>query len=201
MTTLFLFAHGAGAGSQHPWMERWAEALSALGSVVRFDYPYMAAGRKAPDRLPKLLAAHRVALKEARAAHSDAERVILIGKSMGSRVGCHLSNVEDVEVAGVICLGYPLKAPSKTAKVRDEVLLALETPILFVQGTRDRLCPLDLLAEVRPRLEAANALHVVEEGDHSLHITKRHTKATGETQETSDAAALAAIEAWLGGVA
>jgi len=200
MKTLFLFAHGAGAGSSHPWMVSWSAALETLGRVVRFDYPYMAAGRKAPDRLPKLLVAHREALELARAEHAP-ERVILIGKSMGSRVGCHLSNEEDLEVDGVVCLGYPLKAPSKTAKVRDEVLLALEVPILFVQGTRDRLCPLELLAEVRPRMGAANALHVVEEGDHSLKITKRHTKATGETQEESDAAALQAVAKWLEGLA
>tara|TARA_R110002072_G_scaffold174198_5_gene329141 strand:- start:488 stop:1090 length:603 start_codon:yes stop_codon:yes gene_type:complete len=197
MKTLFLFAHGAGAGSRHPWMDAWAAALESLGTVVRFDYPYMAAGRKAPDRLPKLLVAHREALAAAEAKHRP-QRVVLIGKSMGSRVGCHLSNEEEVEVAGVVCLGYPLKAPSKTAKVRDEVLLALETPILFVQGTRDRLCPLELLAEVRPKMQAPNALHVVEEGDHSLKITKRHTKATGETQAESDAAALQAIASWLG---
>lgn len=196
MKTLFLFAHGAGAGSSHPWMEAWAEALGQLGRVVRFDYPYMAAGRKSPDRLPKLLIAHREALEAARAEHAP-ERVILIGKSMGSRVGCHLSNEEGVSVDGLVCLGYPLKAPSKTAKVRDEVLLALETPILFVQGTRDRLCPLDLLAEVRPKMSAPNELCVVEEGDHSLKITKRHTKATGVTQEESDAAALGAIRDWL----
>ena len=200
MKTLFLFAHGAGAGSRHPWMDAWAAALKDLGTVVRFDYPYMAAGRKAPDRLPKLLVAHREALEAALAKHRP-QRVILIGKSMGSRVGCHLSNQEDVEVAGVVCLGYPLKAPSKTAKVRDEVLLALRTPILFVQGTRDRLCPLELLAEVRPKMQAPNALHVVEEGDHSLKITKRHTKATGETQAESDAAALQAVASWLEGVA
>jgi uncharacterized protein len=196
MTTLFLFAHGAGAGSTHPWMESWAGALEELGRVVRFDYPYMAAGRKAPDRLPKLLIAHREALEAARDEH-EPERVILIGKSMGSRVGCHLSNEENIEVDGLVCLGYPLKAPSKTAKVRDEVLRALETPILFVQGTRDRLCPLELLAEVRPKMEAPNELHVVEEGDHSLKITKRHTKATGVTQEESDAAALQALATWL----
>lgn len=201
MTTLFLFAHGAGAGSTHPFMAGWTERLAKLGAVSVFDYPYMAEGRKAPDRLPKLLLAHRAALAEARQSHPKTTRLILIGKSMGSRVGCHLSNEPDVHVDGVVCLGYPLKAPSKTAKVRDEVLLALESPILFVQGTRDRLCPLKLLAEVRPRMSAPNALHVVEEGDHSLKITKRHTKATGTTQEESDEQASAAIVAWLGDLA
>lgn len=196
--TLILFAHGAGKGSSSEWIQAWAKRLGALGAVVTFDYPYMAQGRKAPDRLPKLLAAHREALAAARAAHPKATRVLLAGKSMGSRVGCHLSNAleGDERVDGLICLGYPLKAPSKTAKVRDEVLLALDTPILFVQGTRDRLCDLDLLAEVRERLTTQHTLHVVESGDHSLTLTKTHTKQTGTTQDDADEAAFAAIKAW-----
>lgn len=193
---LLLFAHGAGAGTGSRWMQAWAERLGALGRVLPFDYPYMAAGRKAPDRLPKLLAAHQAALAAARAEH-EPERVILIGKSMGSRVGCHLANEAGVEVDALVCLGYPLVSVGKARAVRDEVLVALETPALFVQGTRDRLCPLETLDEVRGRMSAPNELHVVETGDHSLQITKTHTKQTGVTQAESDAAALAAIEAFL----
>ncbi|MGM0575404.1 MAG: alpha/beta fold hydrolase [Myxococcota bacterium] len=197
-TPLLLFAHGAGAGSSHPWMQAWAERLSAFGRVVTFDYPYVREGRKRPDRLPKLLAAHREALVAARADHDGP--VVLVGKSMGSRVGCHLANEADVDVDALVCLGYPLQSPGKKKTVRDEVLLALDTPILFVQGTRDRLCPLDLLSDVRARMTAPSDLHVVEEGDHSLRITKRHTKATGETQEDADAAALDAVRAFVEGV-
>lgn len=193
---LLLFAHGAGAGTSSAWMQAWAERLGSLGTVLPFDYPYMAEGRKAPDRLPKLLAAHRAALDAARAEH-EPERVVLIGKSMGSRVGCHLANEADVEVDALVCLGYPLVSVGKARKVRDEVLLALETPLLFVQGTRDRLCPLETLAEVRERMTAPNELFVVETGDHSLQVTKTHTKQTGVTQAESDAAALAAIEGFL----
>jgi len=186
---LFVFAHGAGAGTAHPWMMGWAERLVRLGPVRPFDYPYMAKGRRAPDRLPKLLEAHRDALNQARAAHDGP--VYLIGKSMGSRVGCHLALEE--KVAGVICMGYPLVGIGKKAAMRDQVLLDLRTRILFVQGTRDRLCPLDRLAEVRPRMTAANDLHIVDTGDHSLRITKGHTKATGTTQDDADATALEAI--------
>lgn len=193
--TLLLFAPGAGAPSTSPWMRAWAARLATLGEVVALDYDYMKAGKKPPDRLPRLIEAHRTALAEARAGHPERGRVVLCGKSMGSRVGCHLALEEPV--AGLVCLGYPLVGVGKRAPVRDEVLLALETPVLFVQGTRDRLCPLDRLEQVRRRMRARSTLHVVEDGDHSLEITRRGARARGTTQQASDAAVVAAIAAFL----
>jgi predicted alpha/beta-hydrolase family hydrolase len=96
-----------------------------------------------------------------------------------------------VEVAGLVCLGYPLRGAS--GRLRDEVLLALRTPILLVQGTRDPLCPLDALAAVRPRMAAPSTLHVVEGGDHSLQVGRRALRERGETQDDVDARILAAI--------
>lgn len=191
----FLFAPGAGLPSSSPWMEAWAERLGALGEVVRFDYPYMRAGRKRPDRLPTLIEAHRDALSEL----GPPEQVVLVGKSMGSRVGCHLAL--EVPVAGLICLGYPLAGAGDRGKLRDEVLRASTRPILFVQGTRDPLCPLDLLAETRARMTGAHALHVVPTGDHSLQITRAHSKQTGRTQQDEDEAVLAAIRVFTEGLA
>ena len=68
---------------------------------------------------------------------------------MGGRIGCHVSLEEKVD--GLVCLGYPLCAMGDRTKLRDEVLRALTAPILFVQGTRDSLCPLDLLDPFEPR--------------------------------------------------
>ena len=181
---LFLFAPGAGAPSSHPWMQRWRERLQEIGEVETFDYPYMREGRKRPDRLPQLIAAHRAALAGARAKFSESGRTFLIGKSMGGRIGCHVSLEEKVD--GVICLGYPLCAMGDRTKLRDEVLRSLGTPILFVQGTRDPLCPLDLLEKVRAEMKTSNILHVVEGGDHSLGVLKRELQKTDETQETVD---------------
>ena len=104
-----------------------------------------------------------------------------MGKSMGGRIGCHVSLEEKID--GLVCLGYPLCAMGDRTKLRDEVLRALTTPILFVQGTRDALCPTDLLERVRSEMKAPNSLHVVEGGDHSLRVPKRQLQATGETQE------------------
>ena len=189
----FVFAHGAGAPSSSRWMVAWRDRLATLGEVVAFDYPYMRAGRKTPDKLPALIAAHRAVLAEAR-AKAAGRPVFLIGKSMGGRVGCHVALEE--QVAGVICLGYPLQSGA-TGAMRDEVLVALRTPILFVQGTRDPLCPLDKLAAVRARMTAPSTLLVVEGGDHSLAVSAAQRKASGTTQADADARVLEAIKAFV----
>ncbi|PYL05164.1 MAG: alpha/beta hydrolase [Verrucomicrobia bacterium] len=190
MEPLFLFAPGAGAPSSHPWMQNWKKRLSEIGHVETFDYDYMREGRKRPDQLPKLIAIHREVLVKAREKNRSA-RTFLIGKSMGGRVGCHVSLEEKVD--GLICLGYPLCAMSDRSKLRDEVLRALTTPILLVQGTRDSLCPLDLLERVRAQMKAPNFLHAVEGGDHSLRVPKRQLQGTSKTQEDIDQEILKAI--------
>jgi uncharacterized protein len=183
MKALLLFAPGAGAPSAHPWMQNWKDRLSGIGQIKTFDYDYMREGRKRPDPLPQLIAAHRKALDRARERHR-AESTILVGKSMGGRVGCHVSLEENVD--GLVCLGYPLCAMGDRTKLRDQVLRALSTPVLFVQGTHDSLCPLDLLERVRAEMKAPNFLHVVEGGDHSLRVPKRLLQANGQTPEDID---------------
>lgn len=174
-------------------MRAWAERLAAIGTVQTFDYDYMRAGRKRPDRLPELIAAHRAALAHARAIHDGP--VVLAGKSMGGRIGCHLSLVENVQA--LICFGYPLCGGGHPAKLRDQVLRELKAPILFVQGTRDPLCPLELLAPIRAAMPAVNELHVVDGGDHSLGLLQRDLKARGETQEEVDARSMQAVRHFL----
>jgi uncharacterized protein len=191
---LILFAPGAGAPSTSPWMKAWQKRLSELGTTVPFDYPYMREGRKAPDPLPKLIAAHREAASKALAAHGG--DLVLAGKSMGSRIGCHAS-LEDLNVRALVCFGYPLQGAGKKRAIRDEVLMRLSTPILFVQGTRDPLCPLELLESVRAKMQAPSTLHVVTGGDHSLTVSATALKAASETQADSDARVLAAVRAFL----
>jgi predicted alpha/beta-hydrolase family hydrolase len=185
---LFLFAPGAGAPSSHPWMQRWKTRLESIGSVATFDYDYMREGRRRPDRVPQLIAAHRAALanfvnRESRIENRESQiSLFLIGKSMGGRIGCHVSLEE--KVSGLICLGYPLCAMGDRQKLRDQVLRSLGRAILFVQGTRDSLCPLDLLEDVRAKMTAPNELYVVQGADHSLLVRKSDLAARGQTQET-----------------
>jgi uncharacterized protein len=165
----FLFAPGAGAPSSHPWMQRWRGYLSELGEVEAFDYDYMREGHRRVDPLPVLIAAHRAVLDQLRSRASGP--IFLIGKSMGGRIGCHVALEKKID--GLICLGYPLCGGGDRTKLRDAVLRKLQTPVFFAQGTRDPLCPLDLLETVRSQMTAPNFLHIVEGGDHSLVVRKK----------------------------
>ena len=175
-------------------MQNWQRRLSGIGEVATFDYDYMRAGRKRPDPLPQLIAAHRAALEAAR-EKCQPDSTFLVGKSMGGRIGCHVSLEERVD--GLVCLGYPLCAMGDRTKLRDEVLRTLTRPILFVQGTRDALCPLDLLERVRAEMKAPNSLHVVEGGDHSLRVPKRQLQVIGETQEDVDQGIFKAVTGFI----
>jgi predicted alpha/beta-hydrolase family hydrolase len=178
----FLLAPGAGAPSSHPRLQALAGLLGPLGAVRAFDYAYMLAGRKRPDPLPQLIERHRAALAEV--AGVETQKVVLAGKSMGGRVGRHVAL--ETPVAALICFGYPLCGAGDRAKLRDKVLIDLRTPILFVQGTRDALCPLDLLEDVRGKMTAPSHLHIVSGGDHSLVASKTELKATGLSQSDVD---------------
>jgi predicted alpha/beta-hydrolase family hydrolase len=176
-------------------MQKWKDRLESVGSVVTLDYPYMKSGRRSPDPLPKLIDAHREALRDARTGR---DVVVLAGKSMGGRVGCHLSLEESVN--GIVCFGYPLKGAGKRAALRDEVLRSLTAPVLFIQGTRDPLCPLELLAETRPKMTAKNDLFVVEGGNHSLDVSVGDLKRAGEKQSDVDDRILARVRDFVWGL-
>src|SRR2546430_8662696 len=145
MKAFFLFAPGAGAPSTHPWMQKWKQNLEGIGEIILFDYDYMREGRRRPDPLPQLIAAHRSALAEARAKSSGP--IYLIGKSMGGRIGCHVALEE--KIAGLVCLGYPLCGGGDPAKIRGKGFHQLQTPNLFLHGTPEPPYPLDLFDRAR----------------------------------------------------
>lgn len=164
-----LLAHGAGVGQDSDWIIGVRDGLAAAGiPVLTFDYPYMDAGKRAPNRSPVLIATHRAALKKLRAR---VDRVVIAGKSMGGRIGSHLV-AEGEDVHGLVFYGYPLVAVGKTEPRDTSHLSKVEAPMLFIQGTRDRLAPVDLIGTVVSGLPEAT-LHVVEDGDHSFRVPKR----------------------------
>lgn len=190
---LILLSPGAGAPTSSAFMKRLAERLAKLGAVEPFDYPYQLAGRRSPDRREVLVKAHHEALARARSLHPG-RVAALVGKSMGSRMGCHVAVEAEDGPRALVCLGYPLAG---RAPERQGVLLELRTPILFVQGTRDALCPLDELERVRARMSAPNELYVVHDGDHSLKARKRELSRRGETEASVEAGIDRAIASFL----
>ena len=175
-TTLIL-AHGAGAPLDHEFMAFFASALAEGGvRVVRFNFLYMEAGKKAPDRAPVLESTYRAVLESV--SEPGGRAPFIGGKSMGGRIGTHLA-AEGADISGVVLLGYPLHPPGRPEKIRDAHLYETEVPLLFVEGTRDPFCPLETLAGVREKLPKSE-LFVVEDGDHSLKVRKSSGRSTQE---------------------
>jgi predicted alpha/beta-hydrolase family hydrolase len=142
---------------------------------MTFNYAYTEEGRKAPDRLPKLLEVHRAAA-DRMATYFDS--VYLGGKSMGGRVASHLAGDGSWPAGGLVYYGYPLVAMGKTEPRDTSHLNRIAAPQLFLAGSRDRLSPPDLIEPLAERLPAARAV-VVEDGDHSFKVPKR----TGRSHE------------------
>ncbi|KDO76496.1 hypothetical protein CISIN_1g027237mg [Citrus sinensis] len=170
------------------------KALDAV-EVVTFDYPYIAGGkRKAPPKAEKLVEFHTDVVKGA-VAKFPGHPLILAGKSMGSRVSCMVACKEDIAASAVLCLGYPLKGMN--GAVRDELLLQITVPIMFVQGSKDGLCPLDKLEAVRKKMKSLSELHLIDGGDHSFKIGKKHLQTMGTTQDEMEGLAVQAIAAFI----
>lgn len=133
----FVFAHGAGAGMETPFMETVARKVGERGiRVVRFEFPYMAARRTggkrgAPDRQPVLLQAWR----DVAVQLGGGEGLVIGGKSMGGRMATMVA--DELNVRGVAVLGYPFHPPGAPEKLRTAHLETLRTPALIVQGKRD----------------------------------------------------------------
>jgi uncharacterized protein len=164
-----VLAHGAGAGQKSAWMVKAAQALSARGiSVFTFDFPYMATGRKVPDKAPVLEASWREALDEAR-TQARSLPIFIGGKSMGGRIATHIAAQGIKDVSGVVLLGYPLHPPGQPAKRRDAHLPDIKIPMLFVQGSRDSFGNEEEMTALLPSLRKAK-LHIVPGGDHSFKV-------------------------------
>jgi predicted alpha/beta-hydrolase family hydrolase len=189
----------------HPFMEGVAAALAREGvASYRFDFPYMAAGRKLPDRPPILVPAVRQAVSAAQAAAPDLP-LFAGGKSMGGRMTstaaaegplCPRPDGGD-RVRGLIFLGFPLHSPGKPGVVRADHLDAVELPVLFLQGDRDRLAHLELLRPVVARLGGRATLHVARGADHGFHVLKRSGRSDEDVLQELAATAATWMRRWI----
>lgn len=192
-THLYVMGHGAGAGMRHPFMENMSQELAQRGiATFRYQFPYMEKG-KGMDSPKVRLATVRSAVMAAREAVPDLP-MLLGGKSMGGRMASTAASEEALEgVKGLIFLGFPLHAPGKAGIARGEHLKAVNIPMLFIQGTRDKLAQMDLISEVVDGLGDHATMHIVEGGDHSFKVLKR----SGRTEEEVMAEMGDAIAAWV----
>ena len=178
-----VLGHGAGSGQHSGFMVEAGRQLSARAIVVAtFDFPYIAAGRKSPDKAPVLEEAWRAAIAEARADNAFRSLPLFIGgKSMGGRIASHVAAQGVEGVSGLVFLGYPLHPPGRPQQRRDAHLPSIAQPMLFVQGSRDEFGTAGDIRELLPRLNPQAQLFEVADGDHSFKV---RVKTTGKKQDT-----------------
>ena len=178
---LYVFAHGAGAGMRHSFMEALSEALAAHRvATARYEFPYMARGDKRIDPAPVLERSVRDAVAE---AAREGLPIYAGGKSMGGRMTSRAQASEALPgVRGLVFVGFPLHPAGAPSTSRADHLRDVKVPMLFIQGTRDKLAELSLLEPIVRGLPSAE-LQVIDGADHSFHVLERSGRTDAQVLE------------------
>lgn len=189
-SALYVLAHGAGAGMDHPFLEACAAALAARGvGTFRYEFPYMERRKGRPDSPAVATARVREAVAEAAAA-APGVPLFAGGKSFGGRMtSTAQAETPLAGVRGLIFLGFPLHPPGRPGTERAAHLPKIRVPMLFIQGTRDEFAEPALLGSVIELLGAEVTLHPVEGGDHSFKVPKKLRPSGNVMDEIADEAA------------
>jgi predicted alpha/beta-hydrolase family hydrolase len=178
---MLVLGHGAGAGMRHVFMDAVARRLGDRGiATLRYQFPYMENGGRRPDPRPILFTTVRAAVAAARAEAPDLP-LFAGGKSMGGRMTSMAAAQTPLQdVRGIVFLGFPLHPAGRPSSDRAAHLADVTVPMLFLNGTRDKLAELELLEPVCDRLGSFARLRVIDAADHSFHVLKRSGRTDDE---------------------
>ncbi len=169
----FVYAPGAGSKINDPFGEYLSARLPSAGaSLVRFQFPYMEAGKRVPDRPPLLEATWGAVIDTFRA---DSGKLVVGGRSMGGRIASQVA-AQGASVDALALFAYPLHPPGKRAVPRDGHLPDIAAPTLFCSGTRDTFATPDDLIAVAGKMPNA-AFHELDGADHGFAVLKRSGRA------------------------
>ncbi len=194
----YVIAHGAGAGMEHPFMGLVAEGLAERGvATLRYQFPYMQRGSKRPDA-PKVAHAAVRAAVAAMARLAPDLSVIAGGKSYGGRMTSQAHAASPLPtVRGLAFLGFPLHPAGRPSEERGAHLFEVRLPMLFLQGSRDRLADRHVLEPLVMKLGARATLKLLLDADHSFHVGVR----TGRKDAEVRAEMLDVLARWIEKVA
>jgi uncharacterized protein len=166
--TCFVIAHGAGGPMYSPFITYFHTELAKKGFLtVKFNFPYMEARKRIPDRSDVLKTSYVKIVDGVRSSRFKPGRVFVGGKSMGGRIAS-MAVSDGLKVDGLFFLGYPLHSPGKLEQLRDEHLYRISKPMIFVSGTKDAFGTKHLLERVIAKLGSKARVHWVQDGDHSF---------------------------------
>ncbi|TYO64130.1 alpha/beta hydrolase [Bradyrhizobium hipponense] len=190
----YVLAHGAGADMRHAFMDKIAAGLANRGiATFRFNFPYMEKKQGRPDQPAVAHATIGAAVAEA-AQLCPGVTLVAGGKSFGGRMTSQAQAKAPFSgVKGLAFLGFPLHADNKPSTERAEHLARVDIPMLFLQGTRDRLADLGTLKPVVAGLGPKARLHEVEGGDHSFAVLRK----SGRSNDEALAEVLDTLAAWI----
>jgi len=190
--TCLIIAHGAGGPMYSPFITYFHKGLAEKGYLtVKFNFPYMEARRKIPDKREVLESSYRQVIEAVKASKYHPKRIFVGGKSMGGRIASQVV-ASGVDVDGLFFLGYPLHRPGQPEMLRDEHLYRIVKPMLFLSGTRDQFAKKELLDGVVSKLGDRAEIHWIDGGDHSFN-TRRGKDALAKTYDE----ALETLDTWL----
>jgi len=190
----FVFGHGAGAGMTHSFMDAAAAGLTERKiATLRYQLPYMESGSKRPDPPAIAQAAVRAAAAEA-AKLAPGLPLVAGGKSFGGRMTSQAQAASPIDgVRGLAFLGFPLHPAGKPSDERAAHLQKISIPMVFLQGTKDKLAELPLLEPLTKALGKRATLHLLQDADHSFHVPAK----SGRKDADVLAEALDTFAAWV----
>jgi predicted alpha/beta-hydrolase family hydrolase len=193
-SALLLLAHGAGAGMRHPHLARLSSLLAERGiAVLRYEFPYVTAGKKRPDPPAVLHATVRRAAAFASGAHPELP-LFAGGRSMGGRMTTQTAAAGALpQVRGIVLFAFPLHPPKRPGLERAAHLAAVPQPMLFLQGTRDDLADLELIRQAAAPLGERATLFVSQGADHSFRVLK----SSGRSAEQVEQELVEVAAAWM----
>src|SRR5579872_2482901 len=180
---LLVLAHGAGAGMNHPFLEKLSVELAGVEvATFRYQFPYMEQRRRLPDPPSLLKSVVRAAVLTA-AVTAPELPILAAGKSMGGRMTSSAAAEHPPEfekVRGLVFFGFPLHPPGRPGTKRAEHLAQVRIPMLFLQGARDQFADLKLLCPICANLGTRATLREIATADHSFHVLKSSGKTDAE---------------------
>jgi predicted alpha/beta-hydrolase family hydrolase len=193
-----VLAHDLGASYQEPLLVHLQQQLTERRCLtLRFNFPFAEAGKRRPDPVHLLRRVLRAAVGAlARDPSAAPAHLFLGGMGLGARTAAEVAAAR-LRADGLLFLGFPLHPADQPERAQADELFRVVSPMLFVQGSRDRRCDLAALQRVLSRVGAPTALHVCREADHQLRVLKKSGRSDGEVRGEI----LGVVDAWIQKVA
>jgi predicted alpha/beta-hydrolase family hydrolase len=189
-----VLAHDKGTDMNDPPLAHVHRQLTERRYLtLRFNFPFAEAKKTRPDSINVLRRTLRAAIGAlGRDPTAAPAHLFLGGKGLGGQMALDLASTR-LRVDGLFMMSYPLHPQGKPEKVQADQLFRIVNPVVFLQGSRDRTCDLDVLRRTLTRVGAPSALFVSQEADRNFSVPKKSGRTDDEVRDEISAA----LDEWI----